>query len=359
MRSMKNLYQDKLKSDVLAISFDDGRLPGSKGHRDAREYITGRMQESGLEPYRPEGFELPYRVIGEDFVNIIGVVKSGKSDKKPLLIGAHYDSVIAAPCADDNASAIAIALAAAEILGSMDLVRDVVIAIFDAEEPPHFFQETMGSIRFYKDQMNTEGVHAAIVMDLVGHDVLIPAEYLDFMPLFRQLAKRFGRVDSEDVALPVIRDLFFMTGVESHPSLPGIINKIKVPGKLRVVSTLNKYIGDISDHGIFRINYVPYLFMSCGRWRHYHSPTDTPDKLNYAKMERILRYLIAVTDAVTKDNLDGGLVSDYDTAEFEIKTLKKALGPILPILFKILGVKKIKTREDIDAFAERLLSLGL
>jgi hypothetical protein len=356
---MKKLYQDKLESDVLSISFDDGRLPGSKGHRHAREYIIGRMQELGLEPYKPEGFELPYRVVGEDFVNIIGVVRSGKSVMKPLLIGAHYDSVIAAPCADDNASAVAIALSTAEILGLMDLVRDVVIAIFDAEEPPHFCQETMGSIRFYKDQMNAEGIHAAIVMDLVGHDVLIPVEYLDFMPLFRQLAKRLVRADSKDVALPIIRDLFFMTGVESHPSLPDIINKIKLPGKLRLVSTLNKYIGDISDHGIFRINYVPYLFMSCGRWRHYHSPTDTPERLNYAKMERILRYLVAVTDAVSRDNLDGELVGDYDTAEFEIKTLKKAFGPILPILFKTLGVKKIKTREDIDALAEGLLSLGL
>jgi hypothetical protein len=359
MRSMKKLFQDNLERDVSAISFDDGRLPGTKGHRHAREYIIRRMQELGLEPYKQEGFELPYNVAGEDFVNIAGVVRSGNSDKKPLLIGAHYDSVIAAPCADDNASAVAIALSSAKILSGMNPARDVVIAIFDAEEPPHFCQESMGSIRFYQDQMNSEGVHAAIVMDLVGHDVLIPAEYLDFMPLFGRLAKRFGRADSEDIALPVIRDLFFMTGVESHPSLQGIISKIRVPGKLRVVSTLNKYIGDISDHGIFRINYVPYLFMSCGRWRHYHSPTDTPERLNYAKMERILRYLVAVTDAVSRDNLDRELAGDYDTVEFEIKTLKKALGPILPILFKILGVKKIKTREDIDALAEGLLSLGL
>jgi hypothetical protein len=31
----------------------------------------------------------------------------------------------------------------------------------------------------------------------------------------------------------------------------------------------------MSDHGIFRENGVPYLFLSCGRWPHYHRDTDT------------------------------------------------------------------------------------
>ncbi|MHC4742606.1 MAG: M28 family peptidase [Planctomycetota bacterium] len=356
---MKKLYRDRLEEDVLAISFDDGRLPGSEGHRLAREYIIERMGELGLEPYGAEGFELPYRAVGEDFVNIVGVVRSGKTDKKPVLIGSHYDSVIDAPCADDNASAVAISLSAAKILSGTDLARDVIIAIFDAEEPPHFRQETMGSIRFYKDQMNAEGLHAAIVMDLVGHDVMTPSELLDSVPVFGQLAKRLCRGDSEDVALPIIRDLFFLTGVESHPAMPHIVGSVKAPAKLRPVCTLNKYIGDISDHGIFRVNHVPYLFMSCGRWRHYHSPTDTPKRLNYAKMERIMRYLVAVTDAVSRDELDGESPGDNDTSAFEIRTLKEALGPILPILLKALGVKKMETRQDIDKLAEGLLSLGL
>ena len=50
------------------------------------------------------------------------------------------------------------------------------------------------------------------------------------------------------------------------------------------------------------MNGVPYLFLSCGRWRHYHAETDTPEKLNYAKMERMMQYLVALTDAVAAED---------------------------------------------------------
>ena len=50
---------------------------------------------------------------------------------------------------------------------------------------------------------------------------------------------------------------------------------------MKLIATLNEYVGDVSDHGIFRRNGVPYLFLSCGHWEHYHQPTDTPDRLNY------------------------------------------------------------------------------
>ena len=43
----------------------------------------------------------------------------------------------------------------------------------------------------------------------------------------------------------------------------------------------------MGDHGVFRRNDVPYLFFSCGRWEHYHQPSDTPDRLNYEKMEHV------------------------------------------------------------------------
>jgi len=34
---------------------------------------------------------------------------------------------------------------------------------------------------------------------------------------------------------------------------------------LKLVPTLNRHIGDMSDHGVFRENGVPYFFLSCGR----------------------------------------------------------------------------------------------
>ncbi len=90
----------------------------------------------------------------------------------PILVGAHYDTCGRLPGADDNAAAVAVLLKTAEVLKNSKLDRDVILAFFDAEEPPHFLQQSMGSIRFYEEQRADE-IHCAIVMDLVGHDVSV------------------------------------------------------------------------------------------------------------------------------------------------------------------------------------------
>jgi len=352
-------FRNKLKEDVLALALPEGRVVGSEGHAKARGYILGRMEQLKLSPYKGESYELPYTWDGEDFVNLIGVIRGNDPSAKPVLIGAHYDSVIAAPCADDNASAVAIALSAAEILSTKKRERDVIIAIFDAEEPWHFQSPAMGSIRFYEDHLAEEGVHAAIVMDLMGHDVVVPIEYLASVPWFGRLGRLFPKVGSEDVALPGVRDLMFMTGAESHPALAQMVESVRVPRRLRLIATLNEYVGDMSDHGVFRVNGVPYLFLSCGRWRHYHADTDTPEKLNYTKMERMMRYLVALTESVAGEELlphDGG---PADTSAFEIRHIRKACGLLFPLVLRLLGAKKLKTRSDIDEIAARLLNTGL
>jgi hypothetical protein len=95
----------------------------------------------------------------------------------PLIIGAHYDSVIAAPSADDNAAAVAIALSSATALGATPRARDIVIALFDAEEPPYILGPDMGSVRFCASQTDAPAVHAALVLDLVGHGFTLPGRW--------------------------------------------------------------------------------------------------------------------------------------------------------------------------------------
>src|SRR6185295_15106831 len=42
---------------------------------------------------------------------------------------------------------------------------------------------------------------------------------------------------------------------------------------------------------------IPFLFLTCGRWRHYHTPADTPEKLDYDKIAATARWLEAATRA--------------------------------------------------------------
>lgn len=321
-------------------------MVGTPGHDRAQEYLTQQMQRLGLLPYWGQSFHKSYTLGGKTFTNLAGQVPGGDRSLPPVAIVAHYDSVIQAPCADDNAAAVAIALEAARLLARRELPRDVLILLPDAEEPPYYQSGCMGSIRFYEDQIDIRGIHAAIVMDLVGHEIEIPAKYLGNLPFLKG-----------GVALP-LKDLVFMTGVESHPQLQEAVAASPSYQRMPLICTLNSYVGDISDHGIFRRNGIPYLFLSCGRWAHYHQPTDTPDRLAYGKMATIAELIVDLVLGLSATELPSGC-PEPDTTNFEITSMEKALGPLLTVGLKLLGIPKLISRTDLDRVAAALLSAGL
>ena len=315
-------------------------MVGSPGHDKARGYLTERCQALGLVPYGDD-LELPFSTPTMRGTNLVGVRSGSDASLPPLLLAAHYDSVIAAPCADDNGSAVAILLSLAAELPQGALERDVICAFFDAEEPPYFLSPSMGSVRFVEDQMDGRGVHAAVVLDLMGHDV--PVELLD-APFVGPL-----------------RSLFFVTGAESHPALQDVLRQTGVPRPLRLAATRNENVGDMSDHHAFRLAGHPYLFFSCGRWQHYHEPTDTPDKLNYEKMAKMAAYLESLVPRLATTSLprEGNRSPEADTVAFEIESLKAAFGWRFPLLLRLIGMKKPTSRADLDRIAGYLMRLGI
>ena len=330
-----------LRSDVAALAIPEGRMVGSAGHERARDFLCKRLSSLGLKRYNgADGYVHPYQFAGQSFFNLVGVIPGADRQARPILLGAHYDSVIDAPCADDNAAAVAITLAVAERLRTETPARDVLVAFFDAEEPPYFLSQAMGSVRFVLDQMDGRGVGCALIQDLTGHDVSLPVPVVGA------------------VALPRIKDLVFMTGAESHPQLADLVRGCLERTDLPLVAALNAHVGDMSDHHAFRTMGLPYLFFSCGRWEHYHQRSDTPEKLNYEKMARIAMLLGDVALGCAARNLpkaDG----DTDTAAFEIALLKRAFGALLPVVLRLVGIPKLQGRVDLDTLVSHLVGLGL
>jgi hypothetical protein len=332
---------DRIEDDTQALCLPEGRRVGQPGHDVARQYLLERLHELGLSPYRSGALELPYTrpspVSGEPtaFTNLAGVIPGRDRNAPPLLIGAHYDSVIDAPCADDNATAVAVALGAAERLSGAGLTRDVIIALFDAEEPPYFHTEAMGSTRFYEDHCAEVDFGCVLVMDLIGHDVEIGVAAADRM-------------------LPRVRELLFILGAESHHELPPVIERAAAAVKgLRVFPTLNSYIGDMSDHHAFRIGGQPFLFLSCAQGRYYHDPRDTVEWVNFEKVRRVRDLVERLVREMDTAPLDGGEAPD-DPAEFEVRMIKRAIGPALPLILKASRMGRLKTRADIDRIAHAL-----
>lgn len=315
--------QDRMMADVMALTADGGRSVGSSGHRRAREHIVERLTELGVTPYAGDSFVLSYGPVGLDFANVVAMIPGNDPGTAPILLGAHYDTCGDIPGADDNAAAIAILLGVAESLLRQKRDRSVVLAFFDAEEPPYFLEPPMGSIRFYEDQ-RTGPVHAAIILDLVGHDVPVPG----------------------------MENLLFITGIESDPGLETAIRHSEPESGLRTMPTLNSYVGDLSDHHVFRTNERPYLLLTCGHWEHYHASTDTPDRLNIDKIEAVANYIVTLTKTLSDSSLDGPFDGN-ETLPTEIYFLEKNIMPTL----RGLGMSHpLSSRVDVDRLVTLLMS---
>ena len=335
----------RLREDVAELAHAEGRMPGTLGHRRAEHYLVERLLTIGLSPYRGDSFRLPFDIPEElrrdgvtEGMNLVAVAAGTNRDAAPLLLGAHYDSLLEAPCADDNAAAVAIMLEVALELVARPLTRDVVVALFDTEEHPYAGTLGMGSEYFRARQMDARGVACAVIQDLTGHSAALA-------------------VGGRKRRLPRVRNLLFMTGAESHAELPGAVAGCRRPRRLPLIATLNRYIGDVSDHRTFRRAGAPYLFFSCGRWEHYHKETDTPQRLNYGKMRRIARFLTALLGRL--DALPFNAAAAADTTEFEVSSLRSAFGPWFPLVRRLFKLGKIETRADIDRLASALLKAGL
>lgn len=310
---------DRLRADVQRLAQPHGRMVGTPGHADARAFLLERIRELALEPYAHGRYEFPYTAGEIKLTNVLARLPGVRRSLPPVLVAAHYDTCGPIPGADDNASAIAIALAMAAPLRERALHRDVVFAFFDAEEPPHFLGPSMGSIHYY-DHQRDEPVHCAVVLDLMGHAVPVPGH----------------------------EDTLFVLGMESDRDLANVIERTPLPDRLHIVAAPNHFIGDMSDHHVFRVHQRPYLFFSCAHWEHHHLPTDTPDKLDYEKMQRMARYLVDVVAAVSAEPLAGPF-EGYDAAPFELAIAHRRLGA----LAAVMGMP-LDTRDDLRRFVEAL-----
>src|SRR5262249_44536347 len=102
-------------------------------------------------------------------------------------------------------------------------------------------------------------------------------------------------------------------------------------------------------------NQIPYLFLTCGRWEHYHQRSDTPDRLNYEKMGRIRDYLIRLAETLAGTELPA--TAPVDTTTFEIQLIREALSNTgAQLLAAAVGLGGLRTSADLDALASRIQS---
>lgn len=326
-------------------------MVGHPGHEVARRYLLQQLERLNLLPFHGNEFELsferphPNGRKPQRFTNLVGVIPGIDRSLPPLLLGAHYDSVIDAPSVDDNATSVALNLSIAEEFVERPLQRDLIIAFFDSEEPPFFLGETMGSRRFCEDYCGDLQFACVIVSDLIGHD--LRARDLFFPPILDRL-------------FPRLREFVFVMGAESNGAFPVVVEEVSAQCRgIRVVPTLHRYVGPMSDHAAFVDAGQPFLFLSCGQGEHYHSPRDTMEWSNFKKLARITEFVAAFMERLDREPPGPAGAEWCDPVDFEIRMLRKAVGPLGRLACRLLPIDVPKTRADLDHLLGALIDQSM
>ncbi|MDX1776948.1 MAG: M28 family peptidase, partial [Desulfobulbales bacterium] len=107
---------------------------------EAAAYIENTWQKQGYTVQRQE-----YEARGVKSANLIVEIPGNGLADQIIIVGAHYDSVLGSPGANDNGSGVASLLEISRLLMGKKLARTVRFIAFTNEEPPFFLRREMGS----------------------------------------------------------------------------------------------------------------------------------------------------------------------------------------------------------------------
>ena len=276
--SSKNLKQDL---DYLASKELEGRMSGKKGNVMAADFIKKKFESFGLKTFYQK-FSIkktnfgPKNESGDDFTqNIYGTIKGNDENVKDeiVVIGAHMDHIGYGPSmsrtpnrrevhpgADDNASGTValIELAKAFSLIKEDLKRTVVFQAYSAEE-----MGLIGSRYYCENPLFPEEKP-----DIKKHVFMINLDMVGYLDKGYYFAG-FSEGDSSFDVTKIINDL----------------NQ-----KYKFAKKITGRTSGGSDHASFYNKKIPIAFLHTGLHSNYHTPDDTPDKINYEGLEQITKY---------------------------------------------------------------------
>lgn len=298
----------RVKNELVKLAFDASlsgtSLPAiSISNRLARDLVASAGKnleeiQSSLDSGEPAmGFALPVKLsVKVDIVqekrlgrNVVGRIRAGEgSAKSAVIVGAHVDHLGRGEGsgslakedehgqihhgADDNASGVASILEMAQFLmdrkksGRLLMKHDLIFAAWSGEE-----LGLLGSnyyVNHFDGESQPDSLRPAVVAYL----------NLDMV----------GRLEKSLV----------LQGLGSSPYWAGEVERRNVPIGLPIVTRKDSYLP--TDATSFYLKGVPILSAFTGSHADYHSPRDTPDKLNYQGMKDVARFMALVAHGLVQ-----------------------------------------------------------
>lgn len=265
--------------------------PHNVGHKQELEaaalYIEAALAGMGYEVHRQ-----PFRADGVEVRNIEAVIEpaSDIADAGTLVVGAHYDSYLDAPGANDNGTGTAGVIELARLLADLrgkSAIR-IRLVLFVNEEPPYFKTELMGSLVYARRlKASAEHVFGMLSLETIGffsdaeHSQHYPPPLGSLYPTTGNFVAFVGLTSSRSLVRRIVATF---CKVAPFPSVGGT-----APGFVTGI--------DWSDHWSFEQVGIPALMVTDTapfRYPHYHTTADSPDKVDYERLARIVSGLEAV-----------------------------------------------------------------
>jgi hypothetical protein len=205
-----------------------------------------------------------------------------------VLIGAHYDAVRGCPAADDNGSGVAATLALARAFAGHPQPRTIRFVLFVNEEPPYFWTRDMGSLVYAKEaKARGDRITAMLSLETLGYYSDEPGSQT-YPPPFGLLYPSVGNF------------VAFVGNYHSRDLVRRCVGTFRdraaFPCEGGAIFSLVPRVGS-SDHWSFwQEGYSAVMVTDTAphRYPYYHKPEDTPDKLDYEKLVRVVNGLRAV-----------------------------------------------------------------
>lgn len=254
------------------------------GLEKALVYLEEQLTSYGYEPLR-----IPYEVEGLTVANLEVEIIGSTLPDEIIVVGAHYDGFASVPAANDNGSGTAALLALAERFAGRRTDRTLRFVFFTNEEPPHFQDETMGSLVYARAcEKRKENIRAMWSLETLGY-------YSD------EEGSQSYPVKALEAAYPSRGNFIAFVG---SLSAMGLVRE--TVGRFRELADFPSEAAALpgaiagvgwSDHWSFaQAGFRALMVTDTAVFRdpHYHTIEDLPERLDTARMARVVEGLGAV-----------------------------------------------------------------
>jgi hypothetical protein len=261
----------------LAGEIGERHVNRPQAYAAAADYIAAELGAMGYQVERPA-----FRVRRSNCCNLVAQLGPAQPGREILIIGAHYDSIPGCSAANDNGSGVAALLVLGRNLAGRQLERTVRLVALANEENPFFGTGGMGSLRYARAcRAAGDNVIGMISLETIG--------YYSDRPGSQQYPRPFNLLYPDTGNF-----VGFVGNLESREFLRSVIGSFRRQTRFPSEgAALPVFVADAnrSDHWAFwQCRYPAIMITDTAPFRYpfYHTPTDTPDRLDYDRMARVV-----------------------------------------------------------------------